>query len=194
MFQFRLANGIRGAITSGSLGVYNHYLAIRPDALLTRPLWIQRACRSHPGFNIISGDRVRPMHFHIRDWDLALLACTPSAMLLWLQPYLDNNASTRCFRGTAPPPQPEGFNGTWTTMDTGPLHGRARYECAAVQLFRRHTTRLGNLDDISTFATLPEWRWPHLEDPCGSVDVSERAVNRTTRNRTRNSPFRTLYG
>ena len=199
MFQFRLAHGLRMALEAGrvALGAYSHFLALRPDVVLTRPLAIKHVCSTHTGFNVIGGEKERAMHFHTRDWDLALLACEPASMQLWLQPYLDNNASKRCARG-ASPPKPEVFRGAWNPMLTGPLWGVARYECAAVALFRERGMRLGTLDDAAIFVTLPEWRLPQLDDPCstGEFGVLEGALytNRTLRNRTRYAPLRSRYG
>ena len=199
MFAFRLAHGLRGALLSGNVSrdAYEHYLALRPDVVLTSPLLLREVCSTHPGVNIISGARVRPMHFHDRDWDLGLLACEPRGMSLWLQPYIDNNASMRCPFRSEPPPKPDAFHGNWTTALTGPLWGVVRYECASIAYLRQNKVRLWNLDDMGIYASLSEWIWAGRDDPCGSLEEtagSDGAAGPPRRNRTRNAPVRTLFG
>lgn len=126
-----------------------------------------------PGLVVISGAVARADPFHRRDCDLALLACAPSALELWLRPYLENNASLRCAKGHVPRRRP-GFvpwaGARWEPPLFAPVWGKARYECAGMAYLERHRLSLSNLDASNVFATLPAWV-PIPGDATGSYRV-----------------------
>ena len=63
---------------------YRHWLVMRPDAELLKPLPLMKTCVSYPGFNVISGSLRRDFYFHDRDWDWAYLVCEPAALAFWI--------------------------------------------------------------------------------------------------------------
>ena len=156
-FQFRLAHGVNHMSSAGLLTKYDHVLAIRPDAVLSKPLALSRTCSTHPGFNIISGSLTRQFgagSFHARDFDLAYLACDPKSLQSWLFPWLDNNASNRRGKRQPPPRLPSEFSSGLTTDSCKPYYGSLRYECVSVAAFEGSETRLGNLDNEGIFVHL----------------------------------------
>ena len=143
--------------SEGLLERYDHVLAIRPDASLTRKLHLRMTCQTNVGLNIISGSVQRGLiwgTFHNRDYDLAYLACDPQSLLTYLVPFRDNNATNRLDPRFHPPPTPKEFTRALRKEDCKPYFGVSRYECASFGLMAALKKRVGNLDRANIFVDL----------------------------------------
>jgi hypothetical protein len=162
-FPVRLARGMSAmADAEGGelLRRYQRVFVIRPDAVLTGPLDVERACQpGQPILRLVSGTILRPLYFHERDWDHAMLACHPSAIEVWLRPW--RNASVRCKPGKPLPPLPAAFRGRWDDSSALPPNGSklgpkggGQHECGGLLELRRENMNLGTLDDYDVYSRL----------------------------------------
>ena len=161
-FELRVAHGIHAIYSQGLLADYDHVLALRFDASITKPLHIKHVCRDFPGVNLIGASwmRVIPGFVHNRDVDLAYLGCNVSGLQTYLYPYFDNNATTRAetrFREAYR--RPNEFSEKLSPWHCKPYYGPARYECQSIELMAEEGVRLGTLDNASIFVDLINWAY-----------------------------------
>ena len=167
LFTVRLAQAWETALQS-MVSSHRHWLLIRPDVELLKPLPLLSTCAALPGLNIISGSLQRPALFHNRDWDWALLACEPQALGLWLSFWIADVGSHDANRSSCsapllaqglacPPAMPReadgrpAFSGSWglaeCTLSNEPL-------CAPLRDFALAGVRLGTLDALPIYSNM----------------------------------------
>ena len=161
-FELRVAHGLYRMAAMGILTLYDHVLALRFDASLTKPLHIEHTCRKYPGVNMISASwkRIITGFPHNRDIDLAYLGCNVSGLLTYLYPYYDNNGTTRSESRFLDAYQlPSEFSQKLTPHDCKPFSGASRYECESIVLMAEAGVRLGTLDEADVFVNLINWAY-----------------------------------
>lgn len=114
---------------------YDAFIILRPDVVLGYPApsdkrafnatSILRLCKDYRGYSIIQGAVLRDYWFHNRDWDQGFLLCPPMQLEDWLlQTAKPHELCSKDYPGCQkkdpqPPPQPEGFTGTWNKSAIG---------------------------------------------------------------------------
>ena len=109
----RFARGWAFLLSLGLAQRYDHVLAMRPDAFLTRPLHLESTCAKWPGLNILNGVQEQDRRpgatpaYHPEEIrtcsdmrtlsDYGVLACDPRALTRWLMPAW--NVSYGCRNG-----------------------------------------------------------------------------------------------
>jgi hypothetical protein len=138
---------------------------LRADAwFTTNHVDVVAMCDLQPGYNIISGSKVRPCVVHSRDWDLGAVACNPQVLRLYFNPTETcGSVWPGCVNGTdEPPPLPKGFSGPWHN-DRAVARGCVRSSsdracdldtCNQVATFMKHNELLGTLDAHGIFLRL----------------------------------------
>lgn len=140
-------------------------MILRADARFTsNHVDVFAMCELQPGYNIISGWKVRPCFVHSRDVDLGAVACNPQVLKLHFNPTETCGSGwPGCANGTdEPPPLPEGFSGPWHN------HGAVAWGCERksgdracdlvtcnqVATFMKQNELLGTLDAHGIFLKL----------------------------------------
>lgn len=153
--------------------VYHHVLVARPDAALSRPLFLAQACARHPGFNLVSGGGsatrqdysllqrlVLPREgVHNNQWDFGVLACDNPALLgLWVAPWKSNcfgnvtctgfmaEATARLAPAAAARLRPCPVPAPSEFLGSRTFKCGDRHMCLVTSLFAAAGVRLGTLD------------------------------------------------
>jgi len=154
----RIWSGMRPSGSSATM-------ILRADAwFTTNHVDVVAICEMQPGYNIISGSKVRPCFVHNRDWDFGAVACNPHALRLYFNPTETCGSGwPGCVNGTdEPPPLPEGFSGPWHNDGVVPpgcvrKSGNRACDldtCNQVATFMKHNELFGTLDAHGIFLKL----------------------------------------